>query len=149
MLLPLVHLKWLGTSLSEARIGAAIGVAQSTISRYLTGITPIPWHRQSAISLFYERTQYAIARSIGYPDLAAANLRGLSPEVFQSHIGKAVGVLERWAEGRLAQKIIREDIDIFTVDLDALYDEMLAQAAAEMRTSDIDWRDLETEYARK
>ena len=148
-MIPILGIKWLSNYHSQSRIGATIGVSQTTVSRYLRGVTPIPLFRQSAISLYYERTQFSIARSVGYPARAAANLRGLLPDVFESHIAKSVRVLEKWAEGRLSQKIIRENIDILTVDLDALYDDMLAQVSAETRDSDIDWDDFESGYKEK
>lgn len=139
----LASLKWLGGQMTLSRIGANIGVSQSTISRYLGGIVNIPFHRQHAIALLFEQTQYRLARSIGYSVRGASIIRGLRPGVFDFRLDRADQTIRYWAEGRLSQMIKAEGIDVTTVDLDALYDDMLARVRAEIRDSDISGTDLE------
>lgn len=114
----LARLDW--TAVSKTQLGAAreLNVSQSTISRYLRGITPIPTFRQTSIYQAYERVQYEQYRVRGLSPYSAARYRGLTPETTDMWLNRLDRTVDKFSEGVAIKRAKKDGLDWGTMSYD-------------------------------
>lgn len=142
----LAKLSWSVGQKMHAGVASELGVSRATVTRYLTGIREIPEFRLSQIERMYERTQYEIMRTRGLSPEASTRYRGLIPNSFDGWVDRLETLKEKWAEGHLAARLRREDLDLddLTADqLQAMYDEEYDRLTDDIDQSNDDIEELE------
>lgn len=134
---------WISGFRTQADMAREVGVSQSAMSRYITGVAPIPRARAATIERYYERQQYATARASGASVKAASSIRGLSVVGTEAHLENIKGCVDLFTEGRLGMRAYVSGLDIEDMPLDEWWGEEEALTRASTALSDMGLADYE------